>query len=197
MTELQQFAALRTWLIAVTGLATIIRANPNAPRPAKPYASLNLIRAERINWPDAYEYAEIEEPGDGFPAKQIPVEEWEFVWSMNLYGDEGTGYAARITSASKSDAALLTLHPLSLHRTSGIRDLPELLNETTWEERIQVDLFVRGVVRHAFDLDIIEQASADFTEEDDTFIGTASATIIPPPPPPPAPEPEPEEPPSE
>lgn len=198
MNKAQQFQALRAWLIPITGIAQIILANPNAPRPARPYAMLNRIRSERINWPDDLEYADIPNPGEGAPARQIPVEEWEWTWSFHIYADDGEGRAARITSASKSDAALLTLHPLSLHRTSGIRDLPELLNETTWEERTQVDLFVRGVVRHAFDLDIIEQASADFTEEDDTFIGTASATIIPPaPPPPPAPEPEPEEPPSE
>jgi hypothetical protein len=181
--ELQQFAALRTWLISITGLATIIRANPNAPRPAKPYGMLNLIRAERINWPDDIEYADIPTPGDGAPARQIPVEEWEWTWSFHVYGNEGTGYAARITSASKSDAALLTLHPLTLNRTSGIRRIPELLNETTWEDRIQVDLFVRGIVRHGFDLDIIEQASVDYVEADDTIIGTATASIIPPPPP--------------
>lgn len=172
MTEAAQFQALRTWLLAITGLPEIIIAHPNAPRPAKPYGMLNLIRAERINWPDDIEYEDIPNPGEGFPAKQIPVEEWEWTWSFNLYGPEGTAYAARVTSASKSDAALLSLHPLSLHRTSGIRRIPELLNETTWEDRAQVDLFVRGILRHGFDTDVIESATVEFDA------GTAAASII-------------------
>ena len=177
MNELAQFAALRLWLITITGLATIIRAHPNAPRPAKPYGMLNLINAQRVNWPSDTEYADIPNPGEGAPARQISVEEWEWTWSFHVYGDEGTGYAARITSASKSDAALLSLHPLSLHRTSGIRRIPELLNETTWEDRIQVDLFVHGIVRHGFETDIVEAVTIGFPDDD------ASASIIPPPPP--------------
>jgi hypothetical protein len=177
MTEAEQFQALRTWLLAITGLPNIIRAHPNAPRPAKPYAMANLIRSERINWPSNLEYEDIEDPGEGAPAKQVTVETWEFVWSLHLYGDEGTGYAARITSASKSDAALLSLHPLTLHRTSGIRRIPELLNETLWEDRAQLDLFVRGIVRHGFDTDLVEAVTVEFPD------GDSSASIIVPPPP--------------
>lgn len=178
MNKAQQFQALRAWLIPITGIAQIILANPNAPRPPRPYAMLNRIRSERINWPRDIEYEDIENPGEGAPARQIPVEEWEWTWSFHIYADDGEGRAARITSASKSDAALLSLHPLSLHRTSGIRDIPELLNETTWEDRVQVDLFLRGIVRSGFDLDIIEQTSAEFIEADGTTVGTASASII-------------------
>lgn len=172
MNKADQFQALRTWLIPITGIAEIIPANPNAPRPPRPYAMLNRIRSERINWPDDIEYEDIPNPGDGAPARQIPVEEWEWTWSFHIYADDGEGRAARITSASKSDAALLNLHPLSLHRTSGIRDIPELLNETTWEDRIQVDLFVRGIVRHGFDTDLVEAVTVEFPD------GNASASII-------------------
>lgn len=163
MTELEQFAALRTWLIGETGLATIIRANPNAPRPGRPYGVLNLIRSERVNWPDDIEYEprDLDTGEDGEPADEVPVETWEFTWSLSVYGEHAEGYARRTTSASKSGSALARLAPLTLRRTSGIRRIPELLNETTWEDRAQIDLFVHGLVRHGFAADLIESGTAD------------------------------------
>jgi hypothetical protein len=175
--ELAQFAALRLWLISITGLATIIRAHPNAPRPAKPYGLLNRIRSDRVNWPDDARMELVENPGEGFPAKQVLEETWEFVWSFNSYGAEPSGPLERVKSASKSDAALLSLHPLTLHATSGVRNIPELLNETTWEPRAQMDLTIHAKVYPAFDTDLVESVTVEFPD------GTASASIIPPPPP--------------
>jgi hypothetical protein len=152
--EIDQFTALRTWLLNITGLPEIIRAHPDAPRPQGAYGLLNLTRAERINWPDDLTVEEDDEAGsDDFPAIETPVETWESSWSFNAYGPGGVEALARTTSAVRSAAALLQLHPLVLHRTSGIRRLPELI-ETVWEDRAQVDLFVHYRVRHGFGADL-------------------------------------------
>jgi hypothetical protein len=177
MNELQQFTALRTWLLAITGLPNIIRAHPNAPRPAKPYGLLNRIRSDRVNWPDDVRTELVDNPGEGFPAKQVLEETWEVVWSFHSYGDEPSGPLERVKSASKSDAALLSLHPMTLHATSGVRNIPELLNETEWEPRAQMDLTIHAKAYPAFDTDLVEAVTVEFPD------GDSSASIIDPPPP--------------
>ena len=176
MNEIAQFTALRTWLLDITQLTEIIRAHPDAPRPQGRYGVLNLISAERVNWHSDLITQEAAEPEtDGFPFEQIPVETWQNTWSFHIYGPDGIAAASRITSAARSDAALLQLHPLVLHRTSLIRRLPEIVG-TTWEDRIQVDLFVHYRVEHAFGVDIVESASAEFSDPPKDF-GTASVEI--------------------
>jgi hypothetical protein len=159
MTELEQFAALRLWLLGFTGLPEIIRAHPDGPRPRGVYGMLNLIRLERVNWPDDIEYEDAADPGsDDLPMLQVPVETWEAVWSFNIYGPNGAAILARTASAARSSAALLQLAPMVLHRTSGVRRLPELV-ENAWEDRSQADLFVHYRTRHGFGADEAEAAT--------------------------------------
>lgn len=173
MTELEQFAALRTWLLAVTGLPEIIRAHPSGARPAGVYGMLNLIRAERVNWPDDLEY---EAGGGGQSFDEVPVETWAWTWSFHAYGAGGADPMSRVTSAAKSSGALLSLWPLTLHETSAIRRLPELINEV-WEERAQMDLTVHGLVRHGFPVDVAEGVTV--TAESTTGSPSGSFTISP------------------
>lgn len=164
MTELQQFAALRTWLLAVTGLPEIIRAHPSGARPAGVYGMLNLIRSERVNWPDDFEYEAVADPGDDEPFEEVPVEEWAFTWSFNAYGTGCADALAKVISTTQSSAALLPLRPLTLHETSAIRRLPELINER-WEERAQMDLTVHAVIRHRFPVDVAEGVTVTIGDE--------------------------------
>lgn len=179
MTETELFNLVQAWVKGVTRLPKVIRAFPTTPRPEGSYGTLNLIRAERINWPDDIEYRDVPNPAPtAEPCEQVPVEEWEWVWSFNVFAKGATiDFAARLVSAAQSSAALLSLHPLTLNRASTIRRIPEQINGV-WEDRCQLDLFIRGVVRHAFPVDIIEEASAEFEDHDGTSFGTAKASII-------------------
>jgi hypothetical protein len=180
MTELEQFTTLRTWILAITDLPEIIRAHPDAPRPSGVYGVLNLVNANRINWPDDYDYAQLDgstvvDTGDDYPTEQIPVEQWEYQWSFHLYGPGGADQAARLISAARSDAALLRLHPLTLHRTSMVRRVPELI-ENVWEERAQIDLFVHARVRHGFKSDRVDTARVSAQNDDGGTFGPSSVT---------------------
>lgn len=174
MTELQQFAALRTWLLAITSLPEIIRAHPSGARPADAYGMLNLIRSERVNWPDDFEYEA--RAGDDEPFDEVPVEEWAFTWSLNAYGAGCADALARVVSTTQSAAALAPLRPLTLHETSAIRRLPELIEER-WEERVQMDLTVHAVIRHRFPVDVAQGVT--FNVEDASGSPSVSVTIPP------------------
>ena len=175
MTELQQFTALRTWLLDITGLPEIIRAHPDAPRPQGNYGMLNFLGADRVNWPDDIQTVEIEDPEtDGFPFEQIPIETFEASWSFHVYGPGQLTAISRVKSAERSDAALLQLHPLVLHRTSRSNSVPDIVG-TTWEDRLVMTLFVHYRVEHAFGADVAESLEAQVTNEAGKPFGTASA----------------------
>ena len=166
MTLDEVYNTLQPWLRQITGLNTIILSHPDAPRPQGVYGMLNLTRMERINWPDDLVYEEAEEGTgtDGFPALEIPVETWEASWSFNVYGPGGADILSRVTSAGKSPAAQLQLHPVVLHRTSGVRRIPEQV-ESVWEDRAQIDLFIHYRMRQPFGADLAEQHTVQFAEE--------------------------------
>lgn len=177
MTEAAQFAALRTWLIAVTGLPEIIHGHPGGHRPSGVYATLRRIRSAPVNWPEDYDYEarDLDTGEDAEPFDQVPVETWAWTWSLNLYGAGAADLAARITSASRTDGALVALDPLTIAATSAVRDLPELIGER-WEPRSQMDITVHGDVRHGFAVDVIGDVTVDFTTGIDEDVGSASAT---------------------
>ena len=150
MNSAAQFEALRAWLLPITGLPAIIRAHPNAPRPQGRYGVLNLLSDERINWPHDITYAE-----DTAGATQIMHETREAAWSLNAYGEPASDALRGVQSASMSSASLLDLFPLVLNRTSQVRRLPELVGNR-WEDRAQIDLFVRYQFRPEFAVDVVE-----------------------------------------
>lgn len=165
MTEVEQFNLLRTWLIRVTGLPEILRTHPDGgPRVFGEYGTLNLLRSQRINNPDDLEYEDAVEPGAGEPVNEIPVQEWSWGWSLNVYGAGCADRMMWIPVAMKSPAALLRLHPLTLHDTSMIRRLPQQVNNV-WEDRAQMDLDVRGIVRIGFGADLVETVPVVLSNE--------------------------------
>lgn len=143
----------------MTGFPEIVRAHPdNGQRFPGEYGLLNLLRAQRVNNPDDLEYEDVDpfDPG-AEPALETPVQEWSWGWSFNGYGKTAADRLSRVVSATKSPAALLRLHPLTLHDTSMVRRLPQQVNNV-WEDRAQMDLDVRGIVRTGFPVDLVEEA---------------------------------------
>lgn len=153
------------WTKHRSGLPIVIRDRQGAPRPASPYGMVNLISSGRVNLPQDLEYAANPAPGAGTTAEpflQIPVIEWESVFSFNVYGPGASDYARRVDTAGSILAGGESLLPLTLFRTSTIRRIPEQINGT-WENRVQMDLVMRHMERDGVPVDIVEQAVVDIT----------------------------------
>jgi len=147
--------ALRQWVADQTGLAAIWM-HPDAPRPARPYAALQVTNSERIGraWTGA--------PGtDG----NAPIEfDRDVTVSVQIYGSSAShdprqafGIAEDLRDSLEltSVRAGLAEDGWSFRGVELLTDAPELL-DTTWEPRAVFD--VRFGTRKALvdDLGLIE-----------------------------------------
>lgn len=160
MTEIELYNHVQAWVKRFSKLPKVIRDHPGKVRPDGPYGMLNLIRSERVHEPVTIEYEAIPDAA-AEPFEQIPVTEWEWVFSFNVYASGATDYARRVETAGSVQAGLETLLPLTLHTTSAIRRIPELI-EGKWEDRVQMDLTIRGMAHDGIPVDVVEQASIQF-----------------------------------
>jgi hypothetical protein len=191
VTEDELYTRVIKWLRQCSGLDLIIRDSLGKPRPTGPYGMVNLIRSEGLYEPAALEYAT--NPGHvpvpvnpaaelEPPFLQVPVIEWEWTFSFNIYAASGSNCARKVASAASVLAGVEGLLPFIIHRTSAIRRLPESIGG--WEDRIQMDLFIRGLARDGVPVDVAETVTARFTARtnrdsptpDPVVVGSTSVT---------------------
>lgn len=158
MTDDEVHSALVRWLRDITGLVTI-KAYQEGPRPALPYVMVNLTGVSEVReWQQGSEY---EEDTAGVTASVVIETEWRF--SVHAFGSNPTGILRPIVSAAQSAHKMAPLYPtLIVHECSQVRNVPELVNEK-WEPRAQIDLFLRGLTRDGFLIDVIEEAPITIT----------------------------------
>jgi hypothetical protein len=160
VTEDDLYRTVATWVKRFSKLPKVIADRPGKPRPDSAYGMLNLIRSQRVHLPTAIEYEAI--PGaTAEPFEQTPVIEWEWVFSFNVYATNATDYARRVETAGSVQAGLETLQPLTLHTSSAIRRLPEMI-QGKWEDRVQMDLTFRGMARDGIPVDVVEHVPVTF-----------------------------------
>lgn len=154
------FSTLVRWVNAITGLK-VIRAYPGATESfASPYLMLNLLSARSLHAHEQdVEYVETDVVDDETGFKLIeaqPVIEMEWMFSLNCYGENSMDILRPIVGASKLQQILEPMYPeLILHRVSDRRHLPEFIN-AEWQDRSQIDLFMRGIVQDGFVVDVID-----------------------------------------
>jgi hypothetical protein len=155
MTDDQVVTALVQWLATHTGV-TAIRTHESGKAPAMPYVAVNLTgTAELREHAAEVEYADV---STDVVARPVIETEWRF--SVHAYGDESpTGILRPIRSAVQLAQRLEPMMPtLVIHEVSQIRDVPDWI-QNAWRPRAQIDIFVRGLTRDGFVIDVIEQAS--------------------------------------
>lgn len=157
MTDDQIHSGLVRWLHAVTGLVTI-KAYQEGSRPALPYITVNLTGSAQVReWSQEVEY---DEDTAGVTATPPIETEWRF--SVHAFGSEPTGILRPIRSAAQLAQRNEPMMPnIIIHECSQVRHVPELVNEK-WEPRAQMDMFLRGLTRDGFLVDVIEEAPFDF-----------------------------------
>lgn len=153
--ETALFDRLRGWAMAITNTETI-KDHPGAPRPPGTYIMVNLISARRPRLAPCVVYEDVT-IGGVERVEQRNAEEWEWVFSINVYAPNSIDRARRlISSTDVGSVAIDHLHPLAIQKVSGIRRLPEEV-EGHWEDRSQFDLTATGIVLEGFLIDVVEE----------------------------------------
>lgn len=145
------FAPLRTFLMTYTGIPEVILGFGGGARPALPYSTLHLTSARPVNRLEQRHMYD-----DGTDASQEPGIEWEFVYQFDVYGDGAEDVFAKLEAARFVPTALQTMRPYTIHETSGVRHLPEIV-DNKYEERSNVDIVLRAVIHHDFAIDPIDE----------------------------------------
>lgn len=168
MTDDQIRTALVNWLVSITGHVVIID-RQSGPRPVQPYIMVNLtgtvaIRSheQQVIFTPSREDEPLPEEdtaGDPIypPITATPLMDVEWRFSIFAFGTDCPSDLLRpIRSAAKLLQVMEPIYPgVVLHELSQIRSVPEWVN-TAWEERAQMDLFLHGVTRDGFVVDVID-----------------------------------------
>lgn len=162
MTEDQIRTKLADWIARVTG-KTVIFAHEEGKRPALPYLMLNKTgsRAVRdheqtIDFDPPYPDEPVDTSTEYPPVTASPVIEREWAFSLHAYAVEQPSNILRpLDSARRLEQMLEPEYPsLVVFDMSRIREVPEYVNEA-WEPRANVDIFLRGLTRDGFVIDVI------------------------------------------
>lgn len=158
-TDRQAWDALVTWLRGIITGATVIKSHQSADRPAKPYVMVNYLSRSRVQpHPMNVEFTDTgidnSEGENMISAAPVMSVEWHF--SIHAYGDDPTDLLRPIRSAIELPQKQESLRPLMIHDVSP-RDnrVPDFINKK-WEERAQMDIYVRGYTRDGFIIDVID-----------------------------------------
>lgn len=155
MTDNEVHSALVKWLAELTS-ATVIKAYQAREVPL-PYVMVNLTTVREVRRHEQ----EIKYEGTTEVIAK-PVIETEWMFSVNVYGPSPTDVLRPLRAAAVLAQVNEPLMPLlNVHEVSQIRHVPEYVNEK-WEPRAQMDMFLRGLVKDGYEIDVIEQYSFDF-----------------------------------
>lgn len=157
MTDNDIHSSLVRWLKGVTGLVAI-KAYQSAERPDQPYLMVNLTGVYEVReWSQEIEYQE-----DTAGVTATPPIETEWRFSVHAYGQDPTSILRPVRAAAQLAQMNEPMMPgLIVHECSQVRNVPDWINEK-WEPRAQIDIFVRGIARDGFLVDVIEKAPFDF-----------------------------------
>ena len=160
--------AIRQWVESETGLTTIWL-HPNAPRPDRPYAGLQILNVSRLGDPVR---GDVNEDGES----ELQMER-ELTVSVNIHesSDNADPRSALETATDLRDSldALSVLEPLraggfAFRGVELLADTPTAL-ETSWEPRATFDVRFGTTKTRIDDLGVVEKVVFDGTVEDIEF----------------------------
>lgn len=166
MKDREVHSAVAKWLSLVANVA-VVKSHPGAARPSGAVLVLNFTGiAEVRDHAQGIEYTEAptgdEGEDDPVPVKAAPLIETEWRFSLHAYGASPTDILRPVRAAAQLPQLNEPLMPgLVIFDVSQIRHVPDFQNER-WEDRAQMDLFIRGVVKDGFVIDTIEEYSIGF-----------------------------------
>ena len=162
MTEGAVHNALVRWVSSITAVKAI-KASQDADRPAKPYIMVNRIISGPVFQNRIDDEFTVANAGTTTEAiSQHPVRDWYWRFSVFAYADQAPDSLLRKvhTAFDVQTHHLLSvhLHPLHIHEVSAIRHIPEVV-ENAVENRANMDIELRGIVRDGLVIDVVEKAT--------------------------------------
>jgi len=159
MTDDQVQDAVNIWLERITQ-TNVIRGWQGGTRPSAPYIMSNMTGTAEVRVHEQETIYERNEEGPGTLATPVIETEWRF--SLHAYGSSPTDILRPIRTAVKLNQIEENLRPgLLVFDISQIRHIPEFQNER-WEDRAQMDMNVRGLVKDGMIIDTIEHFSFEW-----------------------------------
>jgi hypothetical protein len=156
MTEGEVLDATRNWIATTTGILWI-DSYQGGPEPAEPYGVINLAMDDALNdHPRDVDYTD----ASGV-IRQVPVQDWYWRFQLDVYGGAGKTILRKIKTAAQVQTAMEGLLPLQLAEVSRIADATEILN-AEFQNRANMTVEVRGVVRDGLVISVIEEQQPDF-----------------------------------
>ena len=128
---------IRDTIEVATGLATVIKYNPNAPRPKGEYATVHIAELKRIGIIDIKYDNVLEDVGEKV------ILQYEAMVSCNFYRGAAMQYSGLFAGSLNANFVVAAFNALRVGfvRPSAVRDLTQLIDQGQ-EERAQVDVFV-------------------------------------------------------
>ena len=168
--------AVRQWVADTTGLVTTWVPN-NAPRPPRPYASVQVISSPRIH---RASYAPVDAEGSADVTIDVEV-----TFSINVYA-AADGFDPRVAFNTCQDLrnSLELISVRSLLKGEGwafrgvelLQDTPQLM-DTQWEPRATFDVRFGTTVTQADELGLIETATVTGTVRDTDYESTQTLEV--------------------
>lgn len=160
MSEEELFDKVVAWFKLRSGLPEVIRDHQSGPRPNGPYGMVNMLSGDKVHYfPSETEYVIIPDATEE-PMVAVPVLEWEWVFSLNVYAPGASDYMRKTIAAGSHQAGTEALLPFVVNRFSGVRRIPEEI-EGKWEDRVQADIYIRGIARDGVPVDLIETVTVE------------------------------------
>ena len=161
MTDDEVISAVVRYVALMTNVRAI-RTHAGKDPPEQPYVAVNFLGSNVVRQHEqTIEYVDtgVDNTAGKETVTATPVLEMEWRFSVHAYGPEPTGILRRLISASRLSQPSEPLYPeLVIHSHSSLRSIPEMIN-SVWEPRAQIDLFVRGIIRDEFTVDVIDKAT--------------------------------------
>lgn len=154
VTDKEIHDALIMWLRGATSLL-FIKDRQSGELPLLPYGMATMTGVVEVRThPQDLIYERLE-----IGSSVCPVIETEWRFSLHVFGDDPTTVMRKLRSHFHIKQANEPLIPnLIIHEFSQIRNVPEFVNNN-WEQRAQLDLFLRGLTRDGVLVDTIEQVN--------------------------------------
>lgn len=149
------FAPLRSFILAHTDLAEVILGFGGGNRPDLPYGTLHLTGARSINRPEQRVMHDDAPAGTTSEAREEQGIEWELDWQFDIFGAGADDAFTRLGAVRYVPTARQDLLPYTIHDISGIRFLPEII-DNQYELRANVTITLRAIIHHDTPIDLIE-----------------------------------------
>ena len=174
MTDDEMHGAFVGWLNGLL-VPPVLKAYPEEPLLDTAHVVVNFVKSIEVRAHAQFVDYDNVEFGDPDPVTATPQIETEWHFSVHAYGLSRIDPATNTLRSPAPATPMDILRPLraaaqlaqineplmpgtTVHEVSAIRNVPDWVNNK-WRARAQCDIYLRGIVKDGFVIDVIEETS--------------------------------------